>query len=803
MFKFFSNITLRSLYKRGLFPIINILGLSIGLAVVLLISLLIFHEYSFDRGFKESKNIYRINSKFPASSSFGSGQIINVTSNAIGPAIEETIPEVISTVRISANEQNFLIKGNPVDISLTWADKDFFRLFDTPFIHGTPEEVMSRPNAVAISEEMAKTLFGNDSPIGETLTFAFNYFNQPPMEVVAVFKDYPVNSSFRDFKAIASYTHSFQTWMNELNWSGIGYETFCLLNANADTAVVNAKMRKTLVDAVSGDYGKEVGENWFFSPQLQRLTDIYLYSAEFGAWSLLKPISDIGKVKMMSLLSLIILLVACINYMNLSTARAQKRSREIGVCKTIGAKRREIIYRLTLETAIFTFVSFVVAFLMAWLTLPIFNTLLDKQLNIEIVLQPGFLGIALLIWMVTTLLTAAYPAIYMSGFPPIKAIRSQFAAKSSHATIRKILSVGQFAVAIVLIAWVLIIQAQIAFVNNKDLGYNSSNLIGFWTKDASTHAMLNDFRAESSVEMAACQSSNLFMQSRGNYIRKNSEDKTGLLLMYVAADPDLIDLLQIKLIAGRHLPEQQEGDTITQILVNRATVEYLETTPEEAIGQRVPGMLMPVEVCGVMENFHFQSLHSPIKGYGIVNHVQNWYKNFMLLRVKEGNLSEQLKTYERIYKKHLPNSTFDPQFPEQHIAKAYADERRTGKIAIVFSILAILVACMGVFGLTAFMAEQRTKEIGIRKVLGASVRDIVRLFTNSYAKLLCISLVIAIPAAWWVGNQYLQNFAFRIPLGWWIFAVTALVIVVLTLLTVSVQAIKAASKNPVEAIKVE
>ena len=794
MFAYFFRITWRSLSKRGVFPIINILGLSIGLAVVLLISLLIFNEQSFDKAFVESKNIYRINSKLTA---FMPGETFATTSNATGPAMQEAIPEVIASVRTYAGSHVVRINDNPIRIKLIWADKDFFQLFDTPFLHGTPEAVMLRPNAIAVSEEMAKTLFGNKNPMGET----FSLDNQHLMEVAAVYKDYPKNSSFRDHKMIAPFMHSYhKSRYEQVYWSNIDYETFCLLNVNADTASVNTQMRKTLANATADAQG-----GWWYYPALQRLDEIHLHSAKYIGSSNLSSKSDIGKVKMLSLLSVIILLVACVNYMNLSTARAQKRSKEIGISKTIGATRKELIVRLMLETAIFTFVSFVVAFILAWALLPVFNGLLGEQLGFVLTLQPVFVGVALLIWIVTTLLAASYPVIYLSGFPPLMAIRSQSAARSSHANVRKVLSVGQFAVAIVLIAWVLIIQAQISFVNNKDLGYNPHNMIGLslgaLPGGSDIEALANDFRSESSVEMVARQSGYHF-GGNGNMIRRDADDKIGFSLWTLAADPNFIDLTQMKLLAGRRLPEQTT-DSISQIILNRAAVDYLGMTPEEVIGKRVLASIggPNVEVCGVVDNFIYGSLHRAVEGFGIHNN-NNRPKTTIMLRVKDSNMPEQLKRYEEIFKKHFPNEMFEPLFPEQDIAKYYESDRRTGDVAVVFSLLAIFVACMGVFGLTAFMAEQRTKEIGIRKVMGAKVWNVVNLFTNSYVKLLCIALVIAIPVSWWVGIQYLQNFAFRISLSWWIFVVAALITIVLTLLTVSVQAIKAAMKNPVEAIKI-
>ena len=590
--------------------------------------------------------------------------------------------------------------------------------------------------------------------------------------------------------------HSYPAWMHEqISWGNLDYETFCLLHANTDRASINVKMLKAISDATGGIWE----EQGFYHPELQRLDEIYLYSAKYIGQSYLSSKSDIGKVKMLLLLSVIVLLVACVNYMNLSTARAQKRSKEIGVSKTLGAKRFAIVNRLLLETGVFTFVSFLVAFLLAWALLPVFNNLLGEQLSFGLALQPLFLCVALLIWIVTTLLAASYPAFYMSNFPPLMAIRSQSAAGSGHVTVRKVLSIGQFAVSVVLIAWVLVIQAQILFFNNRDIGYNQHNLISI---RSNSEALANDLRAETSVEMVSRGSASFF-NGNGHTLLRNADDKIGLLLISMAADPNYIDFMQMKLLAGNTLPEQA-NDSVAQIIINRAAVDYLEMTPEEAIGKRVltDGIARITEVCGVVENFIFESLHRPVGGFAIHNNILNRPKNVIMLRVTEGNFSEKLKSYEQIFKKHFPNEVFNPVLHEQDVAKKYDDDRRTGRIAVVFSILAILVACMGVFGLTAFMAEQRTKEIGIRKVMGAKMTDIVSLFTGSYVKLLLISLAIAIPAAWWVGNRYLQDFAFRISLGWWIFVVAALITVALTLLTVCLQAVKAAMKNPVEAIKI-
>jgi len=547
---------------------------------------------------------------------------------------------------------------------------------------------------------------------------------------------------------------------------------------------------------------------------LQPLTKVHLYSKDFLELSFVNiKYGDIGRVKMFSLLAAIILLVACINYMNLSTARAQKRSKEIGISKTLGEKRKAITLRLYSETALLTLVAFVSAFALAFIMLPIFNIILGQDIQPDIFINGKFLLGILAVYLVTTLVAASYPALYLSGFAPLTIIRqSVFTKGSSHAIVRKGLSVAQFSVAIILIAWVIIIQAQMNYAKNKDMGYNVENVISIALPSQSgLDALRNDFSAQVSVAATAFSGgfpSTTTASGRPLYKTlfdmENSNDENSVILFSNKLSSEAIDLLKLKLIAGTTLPERRPDDTITYIVVNRKTAEFMEKTPEELIGTRLPSRVnnQQLYVCGVVEDFHRQSLHEVITPYGFHNsHTQGF--SHLLLKVQEGNLSQQLQTYEEIFKKHFPNDLFEVIFPELIVEKAYEEDRQTGRLVMSFSILAILVACMGVFGLTAFMAEQRTKEIGIRKVLGASVSSIVRLFTDNYLRLLAISLIIALPIAWWIGVKYLENFAYRISLSWWIFAAAALITIILTLLTAGFQAIKAATANPVKSIKSE
>jgi len=798
MNRFFLKIFTRNLSRQGMFPLINIAGLAVGLAVVLLICAYIFNEYSFDQSFTQHQRIYRANTYFSFSGMKG---LSNTSSGALAPAAKEEIPGVETAVRIYL--QQLVVKAGDVPFKVDrfcWADEDFFRLFNTPFIHGSPKD-FARPGMVALSESQAKVLFGVKDPLGEILMLD-NWF---PIEVRAVYKDFPANSSI-NFSMIGHFPSAHQSWIYESHWFNTQVETFCLLSPKTDATVVETGMQQ-LIDKNSP---MPPGTPPVFQVRLQPLDNIHLYSKEIqGAFTVNH--GDIGRVKLFSLLAAIILLVACINYMNLSTARAQKRSKEIGVSKTLGAKRKELIVRLYSETGMLTFLSFGVAVVLALMALPVFNLMSGQNIQPDIFINSKFLMGMLLVYLVTTFIAASYPALYLSGFAPMTVIRQAvFTKGSAHALVRKGLSIVQFSVATILIALVVIIHTQLNYMNNKDLGYNVQHVVGISIPNQSVlDAFRNDYLAQESVSSAAFTTGFPFGGHSGRPLFKtlsemhNPKLDNNIVMLMTKTTPEAIDLLRIKLIAGTTLPERIPGDTITSIIINSKTVEYLETTPEEIVGKRLPVQFnQQMYVCGVVEDFHFQSLHEPVTPFGFHNWDGQKLMN-LLLKVKEGNLSQQLLTYEGIFKRHFPNDLFEVHYPELNLAYAYKEDRQTGYMVLSFSILAILVACMGVFGLSAFMAEQRTKEIGIRKVFGASVSSIVRLFTDNYLRLLALSLIIALPIAWWIGGKYLENFAYRITLSWWIFVAAALIVIVLTLCTVGYQAIKAATANPVKAIKSE
>ncbi len=799
----------RSLRREGMFSLVNIAGLSVGLTVVLIICAMIYNEYSFDKSFQNKSRIYRMNSV--ATEKYG-GEVSGSTPNPFAPAVKEEVPGVAYITRVIIWPVVIKVSDNFFKADrFCWADEDFFRIFDTPFVYGTPETALLKPGSVALSESKSRLLFGNDNPVGETILVD----GKNEMVVQAVYKDFPANSSFADYDIIGQFMSSHHPITprdrGAYHWGNMGFETFCLLAESVDAGQAEKHMQQVLE--------KNTGPDGFFRVQLQPFEQIHLSGID-GTY-IYAP-GNINRLKMLGLLAGIILVVACINYMNLSTARAQKRSKDIGISKTFGARRGNIISRLYAETGMITLIAFALALLLSIALLPVFNNLLGQRIPSGIFLRPAFLLGLLAVYSVTAFFAASYPALYLSGFAPLTIIRQGYTKGGRHAVVRKGLSVVQFSVAIVLVAWVCVIAGQIKYVTDKDLGFDVKGVMAVSLSGVSSQnefdALKNDFAAQSTVSSVAFSSAfpihggpgNIFFKTqrvRQEFFdgKKPAPDQMSFLGVSYAT-PEILEMLHLKLVAGTMYTESEADDEGARVVINRKAVEFLESTPEEILGQKIyAGGLVGGQayVTGVVEDFNFRDLRNTIGPYCFQNSARNGGKSFLVMRVNEGNMSQQLASYEAVFKKHFPNDLFEAMYPSLLYQRAYESDRQTNRMAVCFSVLAIIVACLGVFGLSAFMAEQRAKEIGIRKVLGASITGIVSLFTDNYLRLLSISLVIAVPVAWWIGSKYLETFAYRISLAWWMFAAAALVTVVLTLLTVSFQAIKAARANPVKSIKAE
>ena len=790
MFNNYFKIAWRNLKSHRLFTVLNIAGLAIGLAVSVLLYLFIVNELSFDKMYKNEKNIYRA-----LTVSEGYGMMANVP-NAVGPAMAADIPEVKMTARMIKHgfgTNAFIKAGNNEFIEKNYysSDSSLFQIFDVAFVAGNPLTALSRPNTVVLSEKTAKIYFGNENPIGKKIEVD-NYIN---LEVTGVFTDFPDNSTL-DCNIIASFNSS---GFSVASWGNASFETYFLLNDQADIKSVENKMQQVLEKNV------EKEDRWF-SLSLQPLREVHLYSAGYTD-SYTSRNGDIKEVRNLSFLVVIILLIACINYMNLSTAQSQKRAKEVAINKTLGATIRNLILRFYTETAMLTFLALLTGILLAVLTLPVFNNITGKNLELSSLCHINFLAGLLIMWVGMTLISGSYPALYLSGFSPILALKQSASKGNTSGFIRKGLVVVQFASSVILIFGVIVIYQQMEFIRNKNLGFQPENVVMLDATAASDTSqiktLLNDLKSQSSVLSVTRAQSFPGMSSSGRSIYKSPEDKKGMNLTTNDSQKGIVDVLKLKLLAGTDLPAKVPGDTIVHLILNKKAVDYLGFTPEQAIGMKVNAQLGNNSyITGVVDNFNFASLHEPMGAYAF-NDAGMEPKDFFLVRFKSSDIPKTMSGFEKAFRKAIPDTAFDFTFLDQYMNTLYASEQRMALVILIFSILAIIVACLGLFGLTAFTAEQRTKEIGVRKVLGASVSGITVLLSKDFLKLVFISIIIAAPVAWWVMTKWLQDFAYKINISWWVIGVAGLTAIIIALITVSFQAIKAAIANPVESLRTE
>jgi putative ABC transport system permease protein len=794
MIKSYIKIAWRSLKTNRLFSIVNILGLSIGLATTLVLFLFILHERSFDNMYTNKDQIYRV--------------LLNTTEDdletwasapsALAPELKANIPNIIESGRFlhhDFGESASIKAGDDVFIEdkLFWSDASILNMFNIEIVKGTGSENLNNPNTILLSESTAKRYFGDKNPLGQTLSVD----NTTTFEVKGIYKDFPDNSSL-DFNAIAPFM--MQNTAKNPTWNNASFETFVMFNsATPEIGAVEQKIQ----DILNTNVKKE--EQWYnFS--LQPLERIHLYSSSYSD-SYISNNGDINQIRNLTGLALLILIIACINYMNLITARSQKRATDVGINKTLGASVKDIVIRFYIETGLITAIAMILGGLFAVLTLPIFNDIAGRQLDVSALFSIKFFGFLLLIWLVTTLLSGSYPALYLSRFSPKEVLKPSSNKGGMASVIRKGLVVVQFSASVVLIIGVMVIHQQLEFIQNKSLGYNPENVIAISTsgiRDGEAgRALVNAYEKLPNVSVAARSQGYPGLSVSGRSINRPNTEKT-MGIQTNRSEHSIATILQLKLLSGQLLPKiKQQGDTLVEVLVNKTTVDFLGLSPEEAIGEKVNMQLgNNAYIYGVVDDFNFASLHSPIGAYAFHN-VSREPKSYLLVRFKNEVLTETISKFEKTFKDVAPNAAFEYKFLDKNLELLYEKEQRTANIGLLFSILAIIVACLGLFGLAAYMAEQRNKEIGIRKVFGASVSGIVQLLSLDFMKLVLVAIVISFPLALYLMNSWLQDFAYRVEISWTVFLIAGVLALLIAFVTVSYQAIKAAIANPIKSLRTE
>lgn len=795
MFKNHIKIAWRNLKASPLFSTINILGLTLSLAITTLLFLFIYYENSFDSMYVKKDNIYRIT--LHTDESFNNVTYANAPS-MVAPSVVENIPEVTDAVRFLKHgfgDQAYINTGDTqfIEPLLFYADPSLFNIFDIKLTSGVAKTALDNPNTAIISSSTAQRYFGSTQVVGKT----FRLDDNIDIEITGVYNDLPANSTL-DANVYVSFATSF--FSRRPSWSNASLETYILTSAGARPAAIEAKMQKLL------DKNVEKEGQWY-TLKTQPFSEVHLYSQNIqSGYSTRK--GSIDQVKSLTWLALLILVIASINYMNLTTARSQKRSREVGVSKTLGASVSNLIARFYIETGFITLISIILGIGLALLCLPYFNQLAGKEVPSSLLVSGAFIGSMLLIWIVVTLLAGSYPALYMSSFSAKKILNGGKTGSFWATTVRQGLVVLQFTASAVLIIGVYVIYSQLRFIQEKDLGFRTEQVMAIAINGINDPNKVQLLEQEllrlTEVSDAGVAQGYPGKDVSGRMVFNSLQDDGGLAVQTNRADAKALHVMELHFLAGKNLPETKvKNDTLAEVVINKKIADYLGYTPEEAIGK--PIMMLPGEgeyIVGVVDNFNFASLREPIGAYAFHNYDSE-RKEFILIKLNVSDLSKSITSIENTFKGIASEVPFDYSFMDQNIEKLYKEEQQTASVGMIFSLLAVFVACLGLFGLAAFTAEQRDKEISIRKVLGATVLEITKLLSADFIKLVGIALLIAFPLAYYLMSNWLQEFAYRIDLSWTPFVFTGICSLAVALITVSLQSVKAAMRNPIGALKKE
>ncbi len=789
------KIALRNIIRNKTFSLINIFGLSLGLVSFMGISLYVIDEFSYDRFHSNGERIYR--AIFTA---YFDGQVNKwgAVPNKLAPTVAREIPEVEKVARVF--HHNFgdiaFVATETEKLSETklfYADPEIFDVFTIPLIAGTPGKVLDRPGTIILSETSAKRYFGDTDPIGKTLLID----NTLNLEVTGVYKDFPRNS-FLTCQLIGSFSSIKFGKEENQRWGNASFDTYFLLNEGVSLEVANKKVAELLERNIPKD------QRWF-TITLQPLLDIRLHSGDMTSSIDRKQYGDFNQVKVLIALAFVILLIAAVNYMNMTTAQAQRRNKEVGISKTLGASFAELSSKFYLETSIFVLVSLLISTVVFLIALPLFNAITGKAIPLDFIYQRWFWYSFAAVWAAVTFISGSYPAFYLSSFSPKTALVKTSNSRSQ-VSVRKWLVVFQFSISIIMIICVVMFYKQMNYMRNKNLGYQPDQVIAVMVSAAKDRdqvmALKTELESLAEVKTVARSQSYPGIVTSGYTITRDGSDQ-GASISATRATHEILEVLGIKLLAGRTLPETKDtNDTTTQVVINKSTADYLQLSPQEAVGRQVKIFNdHQSEVVGVVEDFHFASLHQQIGPYCFNNNSDNRYI-YLLVKVDSKELTATVKKIESVFKKIIP-AAFEYTFVDQQMANLYKGDERLFNTVLFFSGLAIFIACLGLYALASFTAEQRIREIGIRKVLGASVTELVTMLSKEFMTLVLIAFVIGIPAGYYLADNWLQTFAYRTKLDVFIFVLAGLVSLMIAWITVSFESVKAAMRNPVESLKGE
>ena len=804
MVKNYFKTAWRNVRKNKLFSFINILGLSLGIATCFIIMLYVHDELSYDKFNKNASNIARV--VFRAN--INGGKIDeSVAMPPVAQTMKKDFPEVQDATRILNYGSSKIIYKDKAfkDDRFAFTDANFFSIFTLPMVEGNLQTALLQPHTVVITQTTAKKYFGNENAIGKTIMLTAD--DNKPYVVTGVIKDIPVNSHFH-FDMFGSLTgfgdSESDTWM-----SG-GYHTYLLLKPDSDLrkmeagfpAMVKKYMGPQIQQAMGLSLEQFVTKGNSLGFTLQPLTDIHLNSYTSNEF---EPGGNEMYVYIFAGVGIFMLIVACINFINLSTAGASKRAREVGVRKVVGSGRAQLIGQFLSESVLITLLALLIAFAMIELALPAFANISGKELSFGITPALSFTGLGLLVGIIAGI----YPAFYLSAFKPISVLKGKMARNGNSFGLRSGLVVFQFFISVALIIGTIVVYQQMKYIQNKDLGYNKEQLITIpnsYLLGKNEQAFKQQVLQDPRVISATASWYKPAGPSNYNNAMAYPQDNSNLAVNGVDfhIDEQYIPTMGMHIMNGRNFSKDFTTDSFA-IILNETAAKALGWNSATAIGKTVirqnsnRGNNIPFHVIGVVKNFNFKSLHEAVSPLYMSLNPEGG----LIFKIKTTDVAGLLASMKKDWDSYKVDEPFTYNFMDDLFNKTYSAEQKTSAILNLFSILTIFVACLGLFGLATYMAEQRTKEIGIRKVLGASVGQVTGMLSKEFVKLVLIASLIAFPAAWWAMNKWLQSFAYRITVSWWVFAVAGLAALFIALLTVSFQSIKAAIANPVKSLRTE
>ena len=809
MFKNHLKIAWRSILKhKGLFTI-NIVGLAIGIATALVIFLFLVDELSYDRYHKKANHIVRVVLRGKMN-----GELIKeaVTPGPVAKTLQEEFPEVLQGTRIKPNgTPQITYKNNTFrDQKFTYVDSNFFEVFTLPFIKGNPKTALKEPNTIVITQEFASKYFGNDDPIGKILDFK-EWKEQ--FKITGVISNVPENSHFHFgvFASLEGLAHA-----KEPIWIESNYHSYLLLDDRINHKKIEDKLPQIINKYIGPQLKKAMGMTFeeFNSKGneiglfLQPLTDIHLHS-DFADVSNIEPGGDIKTIYIFGAIAIFILVIACINFINLCTAAASKRAKEVGIKKVLGSPKKQLIKQFLVESFIATMIAMLLAIVLIVISLPLFNDLSGKTLEIMYILNPKMLIQLLLLGIFISFLAGSYPAFFLSSFPPIAALKNKFRNTNSSKNLRSGLVVFQFVISVGLIIATLVVDQQMSFIQNKEIGYKKDQMLvlrNSWmlgnNETVFKEQLLKDpkvYNITMSGHIPAGPSNN---HMSSIYPDQNSDAIRRTIVYNI--DDQYIPTMGMQLISGRNFSKEY-GSESTNLIINETSAKILGFTNATAVGQMITmsinneGGTRQYSIIGVIKDFHFRSLHQPIEPLIMINSPSSG----LIIRAKTSDIEELIVSAKNMWNDFKVDEPFDYALLDELYNQTYVKEQKMGLILRIFTLLTIFVACLGLFGLVTFTAEQRFKEIGIRKVLGSTVPQIIAMLSVDFMKLVLISFLVAFPLGFYFMNKWLQDFAYRIQIEWWIFVIAGIITMGIAFITIGWKSFRAASSNPINSLRTE